>query len=76
MVDMFMEIHKKEKNENTSLILMLGVLSEKLSEIIDLLKTNNKKFDLIKDNLELLEQEKADLEKQKRHMPLTSADYD
>lgn len=76
MIEMFKDIYKNEKNEKTAFILMLGVLSEKLSEIIDLLKTNNKKFDLIKDNLELLEQEKADLEKQKRYMPLTSADYD
>lgn len=42
MKEMFMEIHRNEKNENTALILMLGVLSEKLTEIIDLISKSNK----------------------------------
>lgn len=42
MKDMFMEIHKNEKNENTALILMLGVLKEELTDISDLLTMLNK----------------------------------
>lgn len=41
MKDMFMEIHRKETNENTALILMLGVLSEKLTHIADLISKSN-----------------------------------
>lgn len=36
----FEKISRQETNENTALILMLGVISEKLSSIIDLLKIN------------------------------------
>lgn len=78
MEKMFKEIYKNEKNENTALILMLGVLSEKLTEIIDLLSANNKKFDLIKQDLkELIEQQaELELEDNKFYMLLTSDDYD
>lgn len=76
MKDMFMEIHKNEKNENTAFILMLGVLSEKLSDIIDLLTINNQKFNLIKKDLDTLKKEKSEVENEKHYMPLTSADYD
>ena len=34
----FEKISRQETNENTALVLMLGVISEKLSSIIDLLK--------------------------------------
>lgn len=34
----FKEIYKAETNEHTAFVLMLGVISEKLSEIINLLK--------------------------------------
>ena len=34
----FKEIYKSETNEHTAFVLMLGVISEKLSEIINLLK--------------------------------------
>jgi hypothetical protein len=78
MLDMFMKIHENEKNENTAFIIMLGVLSEKLTEIIDLLSENNKKFNLINDGLKELKQIKSELEIEddKVYMPLTSADYD
>ena len=36
--DMFLKIHENETNENTALILMLGDISGKLTNIIDLLK--------------------------------------
>lgn len=37
MIETFKEIQKQEKNENTALIIMLGILSEKLTDITDLL---------------------------------------
>lgn len=37
MEKMFKEIYKNETNEHTAFVLMLGVISEKLSEIINLL---------------------------------------
>ena len=78
MEDMFMKIHENEKNEKTAFILMLSVLSEKLTEIIDLLSANNERFDLIKKDLKELKQikEELELEDDKFYMPLTSADYD
>lgn len=74
----FEKIGKRETNENTALILMLGVLSEKLSEIIKLLSINNKKFNLIKKDLKEIEEKRKELELEddKVYMPLTSADYD
>ena len=42
MTDLFKDIYKNEKNENTALILMLGVLSEKLSEIAIEIEKSNK----------------------------------
>jgi hypothetical protein len=76
MVDMFMETHKKEKNENTAFILMLGVLSEKLSEIVKLLQNGNKNLDLIKDNLDFIDCQKKEVKDIKFHTPLSSEDYD
>ena len=38
MEKMFKEIYKNETNEHTAFVLMLGVISEKLSEIINLLE--------------------------------------
>lgn len=38
----FKEIARQETNEFTAFILMLGVLSEKLSDIADLISTSNK----------------------------------
>ena len=37
MEKIFKEIYKNETNEHTAFVLMLGVISEKLSEIINLL---------------------------------------
>lgn len=37
MEKMFKEIYKNETNEHTAFVLMLSVISEKLSEIINLL---------------------------------------
>lgn len=76
MKDMFMEIHKNEKNEKTAFILMLGVLSEKLTEIINLLQDSNKIFAEIKENLQLVKKEKVELANEKFYMPLTNEDYD
>ena len=42
MRDMFKEIYEKETNETTALILMLGVLSEKLTDITTLIERSNK----------------------------------
>jgi 2-hydroxy-3-keto-5-methylthiopentenyl-1-phosphate phosphatase len=41
MEKMFNEIYKNEKNEHTAFVLMLGVLSEKLTEIINLITKAN-----------------------------------
>jgi hypothetical protein len=78
MLDMFMKIHENEKNENTAFVLMLGVISEKLTEIIDLLSENNKKFNLINDGLKELKETRAELELEddKFYIPLTPEDYD
>ena len=43
MIDIFKNIFEKEKNEATAFVLMLGVLSEKMTEIIGLLQDLNKK---------------------------------
>ena len=42
MTEVFNEIYKNEKNEKTAFILMLGVLSEKLTDIADLISMSNK----------------------------------
>lgn len=42
MSELFQKIHREESNENTALILMLGVLSDKLSKIIAEIKEANK----------------------------------
>lgn len=76
MTDMFIEIHKNEKNEKTAFVLMLGVLSEKMTEIIDLLSANNQKFDLVKKDLESIKSQRAELQEEKFYMPLTAEDYD
>ena len=41
MEGLFKEIYKKETNEATALILMLGVLGEKLTDIANLMSTSN-----------------------------------
>jgi hypothetical protein len=76
MVDMFMEFHKNEKNEHTAFVLMLGVISEKLSETIALLKESNKKLEDIKTCLLQKTKEKVVVEEKKYYMPLTAEDYD
>ena len=69
----FQEIYEKEKNENTALILMLSVLSDKLSKMIDIL---NKANALSSKLHAMLEEEK---EKPKAEIvifePLTPEDY-
>ena len=72
----FEKIGKRETNENTALILMLGVLSEKLSEIIKLLSENSQKFNEIKNGFETLKTNKKEIENKKFYMPLTTEDYD
>lgn len=69
MEDVFMEISKREKNENTALILMLGVLSEKLTEIINLLQTSNKLAKEVKEQKENIKKEIVIIEQ------LTPEDY-
>ena len=76
MKDMFMKIRENEKNENTAFVLMLGVLSEKMTEIINLLEDCNKKIELIKNDLETVNSQKKELEEKKFYMPLTQEDYD
>lgn len=76
MTDMFMKIHENEKNEKTAFILMIGVLSEKLTEIINLMETSNKILAGIKKNLQLAKKEKVELANEKFYMPLTTEDYD
>jgi hypothetical protein len=71
-----MEIHKNEKNENTAFVLMLGVLSEKMTEIINLLEDSNKKIEFIKNDLETVNSQKKELKEKKFYMPLTNEDYD
>lgn len=47
----FEKISRQETNENTALILMLGVISEKLSEIIGLLKNKKQQYNpILKDD--------------------------
>ena len=40
--DLFAMFHENENNENTAFILILGVLSEKLTDIADLISMSNK----------------------------------
>lgn len=47
MIDIFKKIYKEEKNEATAFVIMLGVLSEKMTEIIVLLESLDKKADKI-----------------------------
>lgn len=76
MTDMFLKFHETEKNEKTAFILMLGVLSEKLTEIINLLEDCNKTLAKIEKGLELPKKEKAELTNKKFYIPLTAEDYD
>lgn len=72
----FEEIARKERNENTALILMLGELSGKLSQIIKLLSQNNEKCKQLSKALESIEKDKNALEENKYYMPLSAEDYD
>ena len=72
----FQQIYENETNEKTALILTLGVLGEKLSEIIKLIENGNKNLDLIKTNLETINSQKKELKDIKFHTPLSSEDYD
>lgn len=73
MKEMFMEIHRNEKNENTALILMLGVLSEKMTEInLEIEKTNKlltEMFSCLKKAKEAVKKEIVIIE------PLSVEDY-
>lgn len=42
MEKMFKEIYKNETNEHTAFVLMLGIISEKLTQIINLLEGRTK----------------------------------
>jgi hypothetical protein len=51
MIDYFKEVYNKEKNENTAFVLMLGVLSEKLTEInLEIEKTNKLLTEMLTNN--------------------------
>lgn len=73
MKEMFMEIHRNEKNENTALILMLGVLSEKMTEInLEIEKTNK----LLTEMFSCLKKAKEDVKKEIVIIePLSVEDY-
>lgn len=72
----FEETARKESNENTALILMLGELSGKLNQIIKLLSQNNEKCKQISKSLEIIKQDKNALKENKYYMPLSAEDYD
>lgn len=77
MIDMFKEIDKNEKNEKTAFIIMLGVLSEKLTEIINLLSENKTKFNEVSKEIKKFQElQQSD----KQHISgiyiLTNEDYD
>lgn len=63
---------KKEKNEHTALILMMSVLGEKLSRIIELLESSNKTVVKKVGNKQIEEKPKVKV----FYMPLTPEDYD
>ena len=73
MKDIFERIGKTEKNEHTALILMLGVLGEKLTDVAKLIEQSNK---LSADMLSCLQNDKM---KSKTEIviiePLTPEDY-
>lgn len=68
----FERIYKQESNEKTALVLMLGVLSEKLSDITDLMKELSR---LSSEMLSCLKDGKESLKKDKILPPLTQEDY-
>ena len=70
----FKNILEQEKNETTALILMLSVLSQKLSDIAELLKGLNK----LSSDLLSCQQCPKESEKQSKiyYMCLTPEDYD
>lgn len=73
MKELFMEIHKNEKNENTAFILMLGVLSEKLTEIFSEIEKSNK---LLTEMFSCLKKEKEAVKKEIVIIePLSVEDY-
>ena len=76
MEKLFEEIYERENNEKTAFILMLGVLSEKLTEIINLLEDNNKTLARIEKSLEITKKQKLELQDKKFYMPLSAEDYD
>lgn len=74
----FEKIKDQETNENTALILMMSILGDKLSRIIDLLEKSNKTsaeiFTWLKSEVaeEIEPKEKVKV----FYMPLTPEDYD
>ena len=73
MIETFREIHKNETNENTAFIIMLGVLSEKLTDIADLITMSNK---LSKEILSRLDEPKNAVKKEVIVLqPLSKEDY-
>jgi hypothetical protein len=76
MVEMFNKFQKNETNEHTALILMLGVLSEKLSEIISLLEKNNARLDFAKKEIEEIKQDSKKFSGKKLFEELSWSDYE
>lgn len=72
MLGEFERITKQESNEKTALILMLGILGEKLSDITDLMKELSS---LSSEMLSCLKEGKESLKKDKILPPLTREDY-
>lgn len=59
----FQKIMERETNENTARIMMMSIMSEKLSTIVELLKENNSTFEKIEELI--LEVKKAKRETNK-----------
>ena len=73
MEKMFKEIYKNETNEHTAFILMLGVLSEKLTEIFSEIEKSNK---LLTEMFSCLKKEKEAVKKEIVIIePLSVEDY-
>lgn len=73
MNNLFTNINKNEKNENTALLLMLGVLSEKLTEIFLEIEKSNK---LSKEIISIIKRsEEKPMKEIVILQPLTKEDY-
>jgi hypothetical protein len=62
--------------DKTALILMIAVLSEKMTELISKLAEMNRKLDCVKSLLEKKQKENDSTKEKKYYAPLTAEDYD